>query len=119
MISVINLILLLIAHFIGDFVCQGRKMADNKSKNMWWLLTHGFLYTTSLFLFMITQYSFSIVLGYSLLNGVIHMIVDKISSTFTSKHYKNNDFYEMFCVIGADQMIHGIILVITAYFILK
>lgn len=121
MILISDVIVLLVAHFIGDFVCQSRMMADNKSKNIWWLLTHGIIYSIILFIlmFIFTSYGTIPLILFSLFNGLIHIIFDKLSSTCTSKYYKQKQFYRMFTVIGFDQLLHLVTLLLTTYWFLS
>lgn len=45
------LLLLMLAHFVGDFVLQSRWMAENKSRSLRALLLHGGVYSVVLLLF--------------------------------------------------------------------
>lgn len=121
MIKLTDVIVILIAHYIGDFICQSRPMADNKSKNIYWLLTHGTIYSAVMFVLLLifSRASLGIISVYILINGVLHTIVDKFSSMYSTKFYQQKRDYNMFCIIGGDQLLHYIILLLTAYWLLR
>lgn len=135
------ILLLLFIHFFGDFICQSRWMADNKSKNLLALSTHVLTYTTVLFialaisigdpliiyqsfvnhLYFGTDYGtlnstnnfFPQIICYSLVNGGLHFCTDFCTSKFTSYFYKKEKWHEFFSVIGFDQFIHQTCLILT------
>jgi hypothetical protein len=120
MIRLIDILIILISHYIGDFVCQSRSMSDSKSKNIYWLLTHGAIYILVMFtiLCIFTQYQLNQIFIYVMINGLLHIVIDQISSINTTKFYKKNNFYGMFTIIGLDQLLHTSILILTAYLLL-
>ena len=120
MINLINVIIILIAHYIGDFLLQTGSMANNKSHNLYWLLTHGFVYSLSMLIILLifTPYNFGLLVLYVLINGIVHLIVDRFSSSMTTKYFRQNRLRNMFDTVGADQLIHSIVLLLTAQWIL-
>ena len=52
-------------------------------------------------------------LMYALFNGAAHFAVDFFVSKITKKLYENEDKYNFFTVIGADQFIHLSVLFTT------
>jgi hypothetical protein len=118
MINTINLIVIFIAHYLGDFICQSRLMANHKHRNYFWLATHGAVYSAVMFFLMmiLTPLTFWPVLAYVLTNGLLHVGVDKISSFWSGYFYRQKKTYQMFNVIGLDQLTHSVMLIIT-YFI--
>jgi len=104
-----NFIWVIIAHFVGDFVLQTDKMAINKSTSNKWLLIHLGVYTSVLLIFG---------LKFALVNGILHLVTDYITSRATSYLWKKGDRHNFFVVIGLDQTIHMISLYLTTlYFI--
>jgi hypothetical protein len=105
--------IIILAHWIADFICQTNWMAQNKSKSYKALSLHILSYTTALALvmFLLTQNPNSFL--YALINGAIHFVVDAVTSRITSKLYAKGDVHNFFVVIGLDQAIHMATLVAT------
>ena len=101
-------------HFVGDFVFQTRKMADNKSKSIYYLTSHVFWYC---FAFMPTFLLIGIGIQYLEFIGVLfatHWVTDFITSNF----WKKKQIKLFFTTIGFVQLIHTItLLLIFKYFI--
>lgn len=110
------LYILLFSHFVGDFVCQSRYIAENKSKS-WLVLTfHVFILTICIYLMSLTLgwlfgYESSGILLLSLINGVLHFCTDAATSRITTYFYKKGDMHKFFTTIGADQFLHSITLI--------
>jgi len=105
-------------HFIGDFIFQTRKMADNKSKSIFYLTLHVFWYSAA---FMPTFLLIGIGVPYLKFIGVLfttHWITDFITSKITSYFWKKKRIKAFFNIIGFDQLIHIVtLLLIFKYFI--
>jgi len=104
------------AHFIGDFVFQNDRMAINKSKSNSWLAIHCLVYTYILMLFC------NIPLGipgtwtltyWALINGAVHFAIDYCTSRGTSYLWQKNERHWFFTLIGFDQALHMTVLFIT------
>ena len=102
--------LILLYHWIADFVCQTDEMAKNKSKSNKALGKHILAYTTVLFLGTLTILPFSRAALFSFFNGIIHFGVDYITSRITSKLYQKGRTHAFFVIIGLDQLVHTVIL---------
>ena len=106
------ILLIGLIHYVADFWCQSRWMAENKSKDVnalamhvaaysivtttgWWLML-GSLYPEILFLTFMT-----------------HFVTDLITSKLTTYYYKKENWYMFFNVVGLDQLIHLITLILT------
>ncbi len=110
----INIILIGLIHFVSDFLCQTREMATNKSKSLYWLTLHVFVYTT------ITAFAWSYfttdikTLGFVWLATFIsHWVTDFITSKGTTYFYQKENMFGFFGVVGFDQLIHSSTLLIT------
>lgn len=130
--KLLTIIVLLSAHFIGDFVMQTDQMAKGKSGDNRWLTTH--VVTYSIFLWgIVFSYDFlsnvwvesvygrpldrlfigMIMLStgrYVLLNSIAHWITDYFTSRWTTRLWKQGKVHEFFVVIGLDQLMHYVVL---------
>ena len=102
--------LLMLVHFIGDFLLQPRKIADIKYKNIYALLLHCFLYTLPFFVF----YYFN--LCFVIATFCLHFLVDFQSSKLTHKFANEEQWYSFFVTIGFDQLLHILLLLATFRF---
>jgi hypothetical protein len=99
-----KLYLILIVHYIADFLLQTRWMGENKSKNMLAMSAHIFIYTLALSIFG---------LKFAVVNGFFHLLTDIFSSKLTTYFYGQKNMYGFWAIIGLDQLIHVLILVYT------
>jgi hypothetical protein len=94
----VNLIaLLLLAHFVGDFILQSDWMAGNKTTSWKAMGSHIGLYTLCLVPFGLV---------FALVNGLAHFATDSITARMTKALYAKGERHWFFVVIGADQLIH-------------
>jgi|SRR5690606_26793414 len=105
------IILLLVIHFIADFVLQSDNMAQNKSKSNYWLTMHVLSYIAC-FIILLPIMGVS-VLYFILINFILHWIIDYVTSRMSSKLYKLNKRHEFFICIGFDQLLHAISLIVS------
>lgn len=98
--------LIMLVHFIADFILQSDWMAKNKSKSNKALLIHIAVYTLALMVFGIK---------FAIINGVIHMLIDYFTSRMTSRLWQQQKSHEFFVVIGLDQYLHFL----TLWFLCK
>lgn len=103
----------ILAHWVADFVCQSNWMAQNKSKSFKALSLHILAYTTVLSLMLLLATGNSSAFLYGAINGAVHFVVDAITSRITSKLYAKGDVHNFFVVVGLDQAIHMMTLVAT------
>ena len=126
------------AHWVSDFVLQSGWMATNKSKNWQELLAHVATYTASMTVLMFvmaillsdTVIKFNMINGiilamtptaymaWILLNGVLHLITDAVTSRITYKLWGRSKMHEFFVVVGFDQMIHYTCLFVTLWYMM-
>ena len=103
--SIWVLIMVVWAHWIGDFVLQSDQMARMKSKSNFWLLFHTGVYTVVLLALFGWKYA--------LINGVAHTVVDYFTSRFNAKMWEKKEIHWFFTGIGFDQACHYTILLLT------
>ena len=106
-----HICVLLMLHFIGDFLLQPNWVAKDKNSNPIALIIHGCLYSLPFaFHIMIFDMQYNMTWGFIFLNSGIHIIVDFITSKFTSYFHKKEMRSAFFDTIGFDQMAHMIIM---------
>lgn len=101
---------ILFLHWLADFVCQSDWMAQNKSKAMWPLVVHIAVYT---WILMFGLMSMTGIFEYALLNGLIHLGVDFVTSRINSKLWQAGKVHWFFVSVGLDQLIHTATLLLT------
>lgn len=120
MVSIGVVILISFIHWFSDFHMQTHEMATNKSSSNYWLSMHVLVYTGVTFLFwnfFIFQPSFHYnLLTYTLFVSYIfltHWVTDYITSRMSSKLFAKGLYHDFFVVIGADQLLHLIQLLLA------
>ena len=105
--SDIQIIMYLLAtHWVADFVLQSDKMAKGKSTSNKWLGIHVLVYAVC--------FIPSLSIGFVLLNGAIHFVVDWFTSRQSSRLWAEGRVHDFFVVIGFDQLIHALTLIVLA-----
>lgn len=105
MINLDVVVAILIIHWVGDFVGQSHDMACNKSKSIGWLGYHCFIYGLVLLIFFNPMFA--------LFNMLAHYLIDYFTSKMTASLWLNGDYHNFFVMIGFDQLLHLIILMLT------
>lgn len=100
------LFLIVIYHWLADFVFQSDWMAKNKSSNYKALGVHISIYT----LIFLAVFGWE----YALVNGALHFCTDWVTSRITKKLWEKKSVHYFFVVIGLDQAIHLLCLIATA-----
>lgn len=113
---------LLVAHFVGDFILQSDWMALNKSKESYALGVHVVVYTAAL-MFMV---SMAITVGalthitapqyatWLVVNAFAHFVQDAVTSRLNARLWQANERHWFFVAIGFDQLLHYVTLFVTA-----
>lgn len=113
---------LLVAHFVGDFICQSDWMAINKSKRWDALGVHVAVYILALW---VVTTGMMVAFGYGGetipdlwtwlgVNVLAHFVQDAITSRINSRLWVANQRHWFFVGIGADQLLHYVTLFVTA-----
>lgn len=118
MIELNVVLLILIAHFIGDFLLQNDDMAINKSKNIHILYVHCMAYIIPFLIWTIFKPGAGMLMWW-FINMHLHFLIDFITSRITSKLWAKNERHWFFTVIGADQLLHLMILFVTYNILVK
>ena len=105
-----HIYLILLGHFIGDFVLQTTWQARNKSKDWRALWVHSLTYTCVIVLSVGWLPASLVNIG-----GVVlflaavltsHAALDAVSSRLNKKYFDSCQFGKFFYVLGCDQMLH-------------
>jgi hypothetical protein len=115
MITEYQIIIIILIHWVADFLLQTQKMAINKSKDNYWLFLHVLVYSLIWFFIGLFFFNIIIVLLFSIITFICHFITDYFTSRWTSKLYKQEKYYgfpAFFSVIGLDQFLHYLQLII-------
>lgn len=125
--------IVLLVHFVADFMLQSHWQAQNKSKRNDALFGHVAVWTACLTAAAVLWFGFTfgakgVVVGmvFGLGNGVLHFVTDWSTSRWSASYFKealpltyNNDprasqhWHDFFVVIGFDQYVHQLTLGIT------
>lgn len=114
MIELYTILLILWAHWIGDFIMQSDWHATNKSSNNWILLHHVGCYSIPL---LMIGFLVPISMAWVLINAILHAVTDWCTSRMTSKLWVAGERHWFFVVIGLDQSIHFTTLFATYYWL--
>jgi len=108
------LIYVLFLHWLADFVCQTRWMAENKSKSWSALAVHCLVYGLIFSLGLGWLLPIHQLLPFLGLNVALHFGVDAVTSRLTTYFWQKQWTYGFFATIGFDQLIHTCCLLWTA-----
>lgn len=122
----LGVILILVVHYVADFICQPDEIATKKSDDIKALMTHIFIYTIVFFilfcLYGVVLNAFAILaiplkvwiqigLGVSIVNAILHYIVDYFTSKICKYFWQKEQRRNFFLVIGFDQLLHTSLLI--------
>ncbi|SHG85020.1 DUF3307 domain-containing protein [Flagellimonas flava] len=102
---------LLVAHWVGDFLLQSSKMATEKSFSLKWLSIHVLVYSLTIGAFSLFVFPLMLVTQYILINGALHWVTDFFTSKMAARHQGNPRIF--YPVLGFDQMVHALCLYVT------
>jgi hypothetical protein len=119
--------LIIVIHWIADFVMQTDKMAKGKSNNSFDLIHHTATYSA---FWMIciqflwnqnhnTEWVLLTTLKFTLITFISHTIQDYFTSRLNSKLWAKGDVHNFFVSIGFDQVLHYAQLFLTFYILNK
>lgn len=118
---------IIFVHWVSDFVLQTQHMSTRKSSSNYYLTLHVVIYSFAtilgwalvLPLLGIHLYSGPVWLAFLLIFAT-HWVTDYFTSRRTSKLYKEEKYHDFFVVIGFDQVLHYVqLLLIFNYIILN
>ena len=112
------IVLILVSHFIADFICQSDRIAKGKSKSLETLTQHAVIYSIVFIgilvsvdgIFHLTNLSFDKWVTTYVFVVYTHWITDFFTSKINSLLWEKKLTHWFFVGIGADQLIHYITL---------
>jgi hypothetical protein len=114
MISFSTLLFILVIHFLADFGLQTHEQATGKSTSLKWLTYHVGVYSIIWLLAAWFYFDyFNIALIFAMTTFIFHWATDYLTSRIGKPFWEKNDFHNGFVVVGFDQVLHYIQLVLT------
>jgi hypothetical protein len=113
---IFELIVILLFHWIGDFVLQTRYIAENKSNSFLVLFFHVGIYTAVISSPLILLSPFvhqNHYIIWIVLNAGLHFTTDAFASKIATKYYQQENMKAFFNVMGLEQFIHTCFLILT------
>lgn len=107
-----DFIWILWSHYIADFILQRRVDAENKWHSIKHLGIHIFTYWIAM-TFMLYIWFGAIAMPLVLINVLLHLIIDFITSKISHSFYERGEIKAFWDTIGFDQLLHVMILYIT------
>lgn len=116
-IFIVILILILLLHWLGDFVFQSDRIATGKSKDFSILMEHigvyGFVFVAGLGTFQgLDFFHMKDWGGFLLVTLMLHLIIDYFTSKINAWLYLRSRHW-FFTMIGFDQLLHMISLILA------
>ena len=114
-----NLVIIFIMHFVAGYFLQSKRISKLKREKKRYLFQHVGIYT--LFFIVLTPLLLNLTfvqgLIYSLLNGLLHLIVDYITGRFKNRYFDKESLnYKL--TVGVDYTLHLSILMLSyLYFV--
>lgn len=112
--SILAIIYVLFVHWCADFLGQNRWMADNKSTSWLPLTAHVLTYSIIFWLaLLLVGFDIRAVSCFCLANFMMHWITDFVTSKMTKHYWSEHKIHAFFCMVGFDQFIHNVTLLLT------
>lgn len=109
-----KIITIILMHAFGDFFMQGRRLSRLKALELPYLFVHTAIYTSVFIVFSPILLGLTFIEGlfYSLINGILHFMIDYATGHFKVKFLKKDES-KYISTIGFDHTIHVLILILT------
>ncbi len=114
-----ELILLLIAHILGDFIFQSSKLAQKKTERIKYFIIHSLIYSLMIFLALMWFAPIGRVILIFAIIVILHAVIDMghilIKKNINKRNRLNKN--KEFIAFLIDQSLHILIILISSYFI--
>jgi len=111
-----DIVLIILLHFVADFLCQTRSMALGKCTSNMELLKHIAAYSSIFLIASFLTPAFGLM--FVLVNSIGHAITDWFSSRIGKWFHKQGQMYWFFATLGLDQTVHLLTLILTYEYLL-
>lgn len=118
-----NSYIIILTHFLSDWILQPRHSAERKTSNPLWMLVHifiiWFMFTIAVFLSSVNKSMFYLFLWYAVLNALWHFFIDSVlwklfamyaGSPQRGKEYISRNLwakdYWFYFTVAVDQIFH-------------
>jgi hypothetical protein len=108
------ILIILVIHYLGDFVLQTHEQSQRKSSENKWLVYHTGSYSLIWLLAAWGLYSsFTAALVFAVITFVAHTATDWVTSRVGKPFWESGDYHNGFSVVGFDQVLHYVQLLLT------
>ncbi len=104
-----QILIIIVIHWVADFVLQSEAMGTQKSKSNFWLLLHVSIYSAVWMAIGLFFFPSLAVIKFTIVTFIAHFITDYCTSRLTGKYYTAKKFYGFpgfWTTIGFDQVLH-------------
>ena len=121
-------ITMLVVHWFADYILQTHEQATNKASSWDYLLQHTLVYAIvwipvvgihTAYIGGTFEVSILTGLAFSVITCIVHTLTDYITSREVKKFFDKKDFHNGFVVIGLDQILHYVQLILTYLFLFQ
>lgn len=114
-------------HYIFDFIFQTSWQAENKSKNEHALSNHCWVYSLSMMVVTFVYFNLFSEIHWGLLESVgtlmffysAHFVTDFFTSKKTARHFRRKNYHMGFVIVGLDQFIHFLTIMVPIYILMS
>lgn len=108
------ILIILLVHWLADFVIQTDYQATNKYKSVEQLTYHVLSYTGVWIIPSIIMLNSALdIIFFLCITFVTHFLVDYVSSKLSHKYFNTTNYHNAFVVIGFDQLLHYAQIILT------
>jgi hypothetical protein len=120
------LIMMMLGHWIADFLLQNSWMADNKSTKLYPLMVHCLFYALFMSAYItaahnvhwwgLSSWNVTTILYVITLFWFTHFVIDYCTSKITHAAFKKGKIRFLFNTVGFDQFLHFLVIVYVIHY---
>lgn len=112
------IIFILLIHFLADFALQTPEQAEKKSTDSWALAAHVLVYSGVWWIASAIYLGWDQGALFACITFSAHFLTDFVTSRLSKPFFSKKDYHNGFVVVGFDQMLHYIQLILTFNYLL-